>query len=82
MEAIGNGDNAEFNRGLTGAIGRLTDPQGVTCSVITGRLGSFTFGDVEPRQTYIVNVSSIRFNFQSQVIQVNDNVAELNFIPQ
>ncbi len=69
-------------RGLVGATVTLTDQAGVTKTVLTGKGGIYTFDDLEPGQTYVVNVSSKRFNFQPQVIQMNDNIAELNFIPQ
>ncbi len=69
-------------RGLVGARVTLTDQNGSTRSVMTGRGGRYTFDDLEPGQTYIVSVSSRRFNFQPQVIQVTDNIAELNFVPE
>ncbi|MEQ1923732.1 MAG: carboxypeptidase-like regulatory domain-containing protein [Pyrinomonadaceae bacterium] len=69
-------------RGLTGAVVRLTDQNGVTRSVTTGRLGSFAFADVEPGQTYVVSVVSRRFNFAPRVIQVADNVTDLEFAPE
>lgn len=69
-------------RGLTGAVVRLTDQNGVVRSVTTGRLGTFSFEDVEPSQTYVVSVVSRRFNFAPRVIQVADNVADLEFAPE
>ena len=69
-------------RGLVGASVTLTDQNGSTRSVMTGKGGSYLFDDLEPGQTYILNVISRRFNYQPQVIQMNDNVAELNFIPE
>lgn len=69
-------------RGLVGARVTLTDQNGSTRSVITGRGGRYMFDDLEPGQTYIVNVLSRRFSFQPQVIQMNDNITELNFVPE
>ncbi|MBK7392348.1 MAG: carboxypeptidase regulatory-like domain-containing protein [Chloracidobacterium sp.] len=69
-------------RGLVGARVTLTDQAGVVRSTITVKGGRYTFDDLEPGQTYIVSVSSRRFNFQPQVIQVTDNIAELNFVPE
>ncbi len=69
-------------RGLTGAAVRLTDQNGITRTVVTGRLGTFAFDDVEPGQTYVVSVASRRFNFAPRVIQVVDNVVGLEFVPE
>ena len=69
-------------RGLVGAVVRLTDQAGVVRTTTTTKGGTYTFDDLEPGQTYIVSVSSRRFNFQPQVIQVTDNIAELNFVPE
>jgi hypothetical protein len=69
-------------RGLTGAVVRLTDQNGATRSVTTGRLGSFAFADVDPGQTYVMSVGSRRFNFTPRVIQVVDNVVDLEIVPE
>ncbi len=69
-------------RGLVGAVVRLTDQAGVSRVFTTGKGGSYTFDDLEPGQTYVITVSSRRFNFQPQVIQMNDSMSELNFIPE
>ncbi len=69
-------------RGLTGAVVRLTDQSGGVRTAVTGRLGSFTFADVEPGQTYVVSVASRRFNFAPRVIQVVDNVSDLELLPE
>jgi len=69
-------------RGLVGAIVRLTDQAGVVRTTTTVKGGRYTFDDLEPGQTYIVTVSSRLYNFQPQVIQMNDNVSELNFVPE
>ncbi len=73
---------AAGGRGLVGAVVRLTDQAGVVRTTTTTKGGTYTFDDLEPGQTYIVNVQSRRFNFQPQVIQVTDNIAELNFVPE
>ena len=69
-------------RGLVGAIVRLTDQAGVVRNYTTTKGGRYVFDDLEPGQTYIVNISSRLYNFQPQVIQMNDNISELNFIPE
>jgi len=67
-------------RGLRGARVIITDTNGVSRATSTGAFGRFQFEDVEPGQTYIVTVGSRRFTFSPQVVQVNDNIADLNFI--
>lgn len=69
-------------RGLAGATVILTDQAGGTRTVTTGKGGTYTFDDLEPGLTYVLRVDSKRFNFQPQVIQMNDNMVDLNFIPQ
>lgn len=69
-------------RGIRGAVvslmgNGLSTPR----NVLTGINGTFTFGDVEPGQTYIVSVRSRRFGFgeSSQVISVTDSIADIVF---
>ncbi|MEQ1923976.1 MAG: carboxypeptidase-like regulatory domain-containing protein, partial [Pyrinomonadaceae bacterium] len=69
-------------RGLTGAVVRLTDQNGGVRNAVTSRLGTFSFGDVEPGQTYVISVVSRRFNFAPRVIQVVDNVTDLELMPE
>lgn len=69
-------------RGLVGARVFLTDQNGSTRTAVTTKGGRYIFDDLEPGQTYVLSVSSRLFSFQPQVIQVTDNIAELNFIPE
>lgn len=69
-------------RGLVGAVVRLTDQSGAVRTTTTVKGGIYTFDDLEPGQTYIISVASRLYNYQPQVIQMNDNVAELNFVPE
>ena len=69
-------------RGLRGAIIRLTGNDTARPRMVaTGVNGTFSFTDVEPGHTYIISVSSRRFGFANptQVITVNDNVADILF---
>lgn len=70
-------------RGITNALvtingNSLPGPR----SVSTGRGGSYVFDDLEPGETYIVTVRSRRFMFSnpSQVISLNDNVSDADFV--
>lgn len=69
-------------RGLVGAVVRLTDQAGAVRTTTTVKGGIYTFDDLEPGQTYIISVASRLYNYQPQVIQMNDNIAELDFIPE
>lgn len=67
-------------RGLRGARVTITDTNGVSRAVFTSSFGRFQFEDVEPGRTYIVSIGSRRYTFTPQTVQVNDNIADLNFV--
>ncbi|MFM9903959.1 MAG: carboxypeptidase regulatory-like domain-containing protein [Pyrinomonadaceae bacterium] len=67
-------------RGVRNARVTILDRRGIARNVATGPFGYYRFDDVETGQSYVVSVVSRRFNFESQVIQVNDNLADLDFI--
>lgn len=94
MQDIGHTENATASdvvitgrvlgyegRGVTNAKVLLSHPDGSTEEVLTDRLGRFTFAAVESGRTYVISVGSRRFTFDPQVIQVNDNVAGIEFHP-
>lgn len=60
----------------------LTDAQGVERTASTDRTGRFTFTDVPTGQTYILSISSRRFQFAepTRVITVNENINGIDFI--
>ncbi|MGH9947716.1 MAG: FG-GAP-like repeat-containing protein, partial [Pyrinomonadaceae bacterium] len=66
-------------RGLRNAIVTLTDQQGVTRRSITSSFGYYRFEDIEAGQTYVVAVSSKRYQFTPRVISVTDELNDLNF---
>ena len=68
-------------RGVRGARVMITDQNGVSRTVPTGVNGSYVFEDVEPGQTYIVSVLSRRFTYSPRVVQINDNIADMDFTP-
>jgi len=65
--------------GVSKARVLLTDQNGTTRFVLTNNFGYFTFIDVEAGETYVVTVTSKRYSFAGQVVNVTDNVADLNF---
>ena len=68
--------------GLTNAFVTLTDMQGNSKTVLTGKFGSFRFTNVTAGETYILNVSSKRYTYVPQVITVTEDLTELIFTAQ
>ncbi len=73
---------ASGGRGLRGAIVRLTDQNGVIRNTVTGAFGFYQFADVAAGGTYVISIRSRRFSYSPQVVQVNDNIAGLDFMPE
>ncbi len=68
--------------GLTNALVTLTDFQGNSLTVLSGKFGGFKFRDVAAGQAYIISVSSKRYNFAPQIINVTENLSEINLTAQ
>lgn len=68
-------------RGLTNARVSITGPDGVTQTVVTGRLGRFVFTDVQAGQSYIVSVAARRYSFEPKALSIEDSVSGLDFYP-
>lgn len=68
--------------GLRGAKVILTDASGNSRTTSTGSFGYFRFDDVQSGETYIVSVTSKRYQFSPQVVTVNEELSELNFTAQ
>ena len=73
---------ASGGRGLRGAVVRLADQNGVMRTAVTGAFGFYQFTDVAPGQTYVVSIMSRRSNYSPRVVQLNDNIAGLDFQPE
>ena len=69
-------------RGLTNAKVLITDEHGDSRSVVTGRLGTFAFADVEVGHTYVLSIGSRRFIYAPKIIQVTDNISGIEFTPE
>lgn len=67
-------------RGISRAIVRLTDMNGEVISVRTNPFGYFRFSDVEAGQTYIFSAGHKAHSFDSQVINVLEDLQELTII--
>lgn len=57
-----------------------TKANGNSQTVITGAFGYFRFAEVAAGQTVVVAVSSRRYEFQPQIINVIEDLTDLNFI--
>lgn len=68
-----------YGAGLTNARVSITDTEGHTRSAVTSSFGFYQFDEIEVGQTYIVSVSSKRYQFQPRVITVYDEVAKVDF---
>jgi len=69
-------------RGLPRAIIHLTDQNGNIRMARTNPFGYYRFTDVEVGQTLIVNVFHKYYQFDPQVISLNEAMENLNFTPQ
>ncbi len=76
---IGGRVTAGGRRGVSGAVVRLTDQNGVIRTAPTDLRGYFRFEDVAVGETYVLSVFSKQYQFTPQIISVNENITDLNF---
>jgi hypothetical protein len=68
---------------LHGAAVIITDQQGGNARrILSSSLGYYTFDNVAAGGTYTITVSAKRYTFTPQTMQVNDNVANVDFVAQ
>lgn len=60
----------------------LTDSQGVTRIATTNNFGNFTFDTVSVGETFIINVTAKKWQYNPQVINVSEEIADLSFAPE
>lgn len=65
--------------GLRNAKVLLTDASGTTYKTVTGSFGQYSFPEIASGQTVIVTVISQRYTFQTQVVNLQENISDLNF---
>ncbi|MDQ4123124.1 MAG: carboxypeptidase regulatory-like domain-containing protein [Acidobacteriota bacterium] len=70
------------NRPVFRALVYLTDQSGETKTAVTNAFGYYRFQDVNVGQTYTVNVLSKRYLFEPQVLTINEEIDNLNFLAQ
>ncbi|CAN5408760.1 hypothetical protein BH20ACI2_BH20ACI2_14390 [soil metagenome] len=66
--------------GLRNATVFITDTAGNRRSAITSSLGFYQFDEVRAGQPYVVGVSNKRYRFDPRLLQVDDNVANVDFM--
>jgi len=66
-------------RPLVNAKVTLTDQSGHTRTVNTTAGGVYLFDDVETGQTYTLNANFRKYQFATQVLQINDSIADADF---
>ncbi len=69
-------------RGISSAVVHLTSQSGEIQTVRTNRLGYYTFTELAAGETYIFNVFSKRYQFNPQVVNLTEDLAELDFSAQ
>ena len=69
-------------RGISGVVVMMTDSFGTTRTARTNQFGYYRFDDVEAGETYILNAFSKRYQFDSKVVSISEELTNLDFIPQ
>jgi len=67
------------NAGLRNAHVSLTDASGNTRSVMTGAAGVYRFDQVNAGETYVLQVTSKRYLFTPQAVNVTEEISNLDF---
>ena len=71
-----------FGKGIARAQVSITDANGQTRATRTNFFGYYRFESVDAGETYIFNISSTFYSFSPQVITINEELADLNFIAE
>lgn len=82
--SVGGRITASSGTGIRNVIVTLTAGNGITRNVLTSSFGYYNFDDVAVGETYVVSVAAKRFTFANptQIISVNDNIGDLDFIAE
>jgi subtilisin-like proprotein convertase family protein len=65
---------------LRNAVVSLIDQSGVRRIATTSSFGVYSFANVSSGQTYTITVASKRYRFGPRILQINENVANLDFL--
>jgi hypothetical protein len=69
-------------RGISNAVVHITNQKGEIQTYRTNRSGYYTFTDLAAGETYIFSVYAKRYQFNSQVVTLTEDLAELDFTAQ
>ena len=69
-------------RGIAGARVSITDSNGITRLTLTSPFGYYRFDNVTTGAMYTIAVESKRYTFTSQMVQVNDNITNMDFVAE
>lgn len=67
-------------RGIKNARVTLTDGNGVFRSATTNSFGFYRFDNVPSGKSYVLSAIAKGYVFQSQFVEVNDSISDLNFV--
>lgn len=89
-QSISTAANVTISGRITSASGKsiararvnLTDSKGETRTASTNFFGYYRFADVSAGETYVMNVISKQHSFNTRIVAVNQDTAELNFTAQ
>ncbi len=68
--------------GVRNARVTITDSNGTVRTAITGTFGYYSFDNVAAGATYTIAATSGRYTFTPQTLQINGNIADINFMAQ
>ena len=68
-------------RGISRTTVEMADAGGNIRYAMTNQFGYYKFTNVEVGETYIFNVYAKRYQFAPQIINLNDSITDLNFVP-
>jgi hypothetical protein len=69
------------DRGVSNASLYLTDSSGEIRVARTNAFGYYQFTEVRAGETYVISVSHRSYQFTPQVVMVNEELADVNFLP-
>lgn len=67
--------------GVGNALVTLTDSAGPVRASRTSAFGYYRFDDIEAGQIVIIAVNSKRYQYQPELMSVNDSLADVDFVP-
>lgn len=68
--------------GIANASVIFTNPQGETFAATTTQNGKFVVEGMQAGETYVVTISAKRFRFAPQVMNLNEDLTDVNFMAQ